>query len=187
MKHNHHIFVVTGGVQQGKTTFLSGLIHHLQKEQVSVTGFLSEGSFSDNQRSAFTLVNVENGERHDLASVLEKDGWIRFGRFFFNPGTLAVGERIIRKGLEQKADLVVLDEVGPFELNGGIWSDILIQLFNAQNIAQVWVVREQVLKEVMNRWHIPQENVTGIGPGSLEKFIQKIKAYVRNDEIGPAT
>jgi len=179
--------VVTGGVQRGKTTYLSGLVRHLHKEHISTAGFLSEGTFSGNQRSAFTLVNVENGEKLDLASVEEKEGWVCFGRFFFNPEALAEGERIIRKGMEQKADLVVLDEVGPFELNGGVWSDILDQLCNAHSIAQIWVVRDRVLKEVMKRWNIPLENVTEIGPGSLEKLIHKIIAYVRNDEIGPAT
>ncbi len=183
----HHIFVITGGVQGGKTTFLTGLIHQLRKKQFSMAGFISEGAFIGNKRSAFTLVSVENGESHDLASVEEKEGWIRFGRFYFNPEALEVGKSIIRSGLERKVDIVVLDEVGPFELSGGVWSDLLDQLGQNHEIAQIWVAREQILNEVLKRWNIPEERVTRIGEGNEEKFIKKIAAYVRNDEIGPAT
>lgn len=181
------IHVITGGVHSGKTTFLSGLVRQLQMKQVSVAGFFCEGSFKENKRFSFTLVNVENGKSHDLATVEENAGWTSQGRFYFNPETVAEGERILRKGIEKRVDLLVLDEVGPFELKGQIWSGALEMLVRAHATRQIWVVREQILEEVLKRWNIPHKQVLRLGPGMMEEITKKILDYVRNDEVGTAT
>ena len=122
---HHNIFIVTGKVHSGKTTFLSRLTDRLRMEHIAMAGFLSHGAFSENRRSSFTLVNIQNGAQILLATIEKCEGWIPFGSFFFNPEALREGEKIIRKGLDQRTDLVVLDELGPFELEGGGWTGIL--------------------------------------------------------------
>lgn len=151
-----------------------------------MSGFLSEGKFSGERRSSFTLVSVQNGETLSLATIEKKEGWIRFGRFWFNPEALDEGERIISQGLEQGTEVVILDEVGPFELEGGGWSRVVSLLEKEYKVVQIWVVRERILEDVLKRWSIPAGQVTGIGAGNEEKIIKSIISYVRNDEISQA-
>jgi nucleoside-triphosphatase THEP1 len=183
---HHNIFIVTGRVQGGKTTFLQELTDRL-KEEINLAGFLSMGSFIGDQRSSFTLRNIQDGKQLVLATIEESEGWVPFGRFFFNPEALREGERIIRRGLVQRTDLVVLDEVGPFELQGGGWTGILELLEKEYEMAQIWVVREQILDQVLDRWNIPEKNVITTSPGEMERINQTIIWHVRNDEISPAT
>jgi len=184
---HHNIFIITGKVHSGKTTFLSRLTERLKEKHVSMAGFLSQGTFSGDRRSSFSLVNIHNRAQIILASIEKGEDWIPFGRFFFNPEALSEGEKIIRKGLEQRTDLVVLDELGPFELEGGGWTQILELLEKEYELAQLWVVREQLLERVLDRWNIPGENVFRVNPHEEERINQTILTHVRNDEISPAT
>ena len=184
---HHNIYIVTGKVHSGKTTFVRRLAARMKKENINLTGFLSVGSFSGGQRSTFTLEHLEDGKQQALASIEKGEDWLRFGRFYFNPEALREGERIIRRGMEMKADLVVVDEVGPFELQGGGWKGILELLEKEYEMAQIWVVREQVLDEVLDRWNIPGENVFTVNAGEEERINQTIVWHVRNDESSPAT
>jgi iron complex transport system ATP-binding protein len=160
--NEHHIFLVTGGVQSGKTTFVSSLVERLRRDRLKVAGFLSQGIMKDGQRSGFTLVDLISGKQIPLASLNPQNGWTPFRRFFFNPEAWEEAESMIRDGLLEKPDLIVIDEVGPMELQGEGWSKILENLAAKRPVLQLWVVRKQCLQEVTDLWKIPQEYVFSI-------------------------
>jgi len=159
---HHNIHVITGKVQGGKTTFLTEIIERLTREEVKITGFLCPGSFHKGERSGFTLVNPEDGRQIQLATIQEKKEWLRFSRFYFNPDAFVQGETWIRHGLTQHPDLVVIDEVGPMELQELGWNNVLRIIEKRHDIAQIWVVREQILQDVKQRWNIHPDNIFGI-------------------------
>jgi nucleoside-triphosphatase THEP1 len=180
---HHPVFVATGPLHGGKTTFVSGLIERLRDEGIPVGGFICEGTFRENKRSSFTLVDLENGEKTELASA-EHDRWpIRLGRYCFNPEAFAKGEQIIRKAVAGGAEVVIIDEIGPLELNGEGWSHILESLEGSGAPVQVWVVRQQILEQVLERWQIPYSNVFPAVPGKQEAMFNKIMDHVRNHDL----
>jgi hypothetical protein len=161
---SNNILVVSGKVHGGKTTFVSRLTEVLKSDQLSLAGFICTGSFSGGRRSASTI-----GER---------DGWIRFRRFCFNPEAVKEGERIIRKGIEKGVDLVVLDEVGPLELEGGGWSPLLGFLEKQHSTMQLWVAREGLLEDISHRWSIPRENVYRVDERAGEAIIEIMRKRI---------
>lgn len=181
-----NIYLVTGKVHSGKTSFVSGLVQRLKKEHIPVSGFLSEGTFTAGRRSSFSLVNVEDGKQHLLATVETRKGWFRFRSFYFNPEALKEGEKIIAGALEKRVGLVVVDEVGPLELEGGGWIRVLEHLDREYENIQLWVVRKQILEIVLEKWNIPADHVITIDQGEEEGIINKIKSHVRDNEIGQA-
>jgi nucleoside-triphosphatase THEP1 len=156
---SNNILIVSGKVHTGKTTFVSILAEVLKRDRLTLAGFICPGSFSGGRRSAYTLVDLDDGTGYPFATTEEREGWIRFRRFFFNPEALKQGERIIMKGLEKGADLLVLDEVGPLELEGGGWSRLLGSLKKEERVMQLWVARESILEDLCRRWGIPGENI----------------------------
>jgi len=175
-----HIFLLTGGVQEGKTTFASGLVPLLEKEGVKVAGFISPGEFSGDTRTAFSLEDLESGERIPLARAGEMEGWIRFRRYWFNPRALAAGEEIIGRATEQRADLVIVDEVGPWELEGGGWAAMLDRLVGERHVAQLWVVREGILNVVNRTWRVPPEQVFKIGKHDEEAVAARLSSAIHS-------
>lgn len=154
-----HIFVLTGPVQGGKTTLVSEKIILLREKGVKVMGFLCPGSFSEGKRSAFSLVDLETGRQVPMGDSIEQKGWVKFRRFFFNPEAFSQGELWIKNCLQRDPDLLVIDEVGPMELEGNGWSKSLDNLAQNSSVTQLWIVRQQILSEVTEKWKIPEDQI----------------------------
>lgn len=156
---DNHIYVLTGPVQGGKTTAVSEKISLLRENGIKVLGFLCPGSFSEGLRSAFSLEDIETGRQVPMGDADEQKGWVKFRRFFFNPEAFAQGELWIKRALEREPDLLVIDEVGPMELEGYGWSKSLDTLAQNSHIPQLWIVRHEIVPEVLSKWNILDNQV----------------------------
>ena len=124
-------FLVTGKVQGGKTSYLTELVDQLKNREIKVAGFLSPGSFESGERSGFHLKNILTGMEIPMASVREMDAWVKYRRFWFNPDAFRQGREWILSSLTLDPDVMVIDEVGPMELEGSGWSESLESLQNS--------------------------------------------------------
>mgnify|MGYP001821689429 CR=1 FL=1 len=178
----HSIFLVTGPVQAGKTTFLSSLVTRLEREHISAGGFLCPGTFSSGLRSGFELKQVGTGTRLSLAAEEQKEGWVAFRRFWFNPLAFARGRQWIDRCLESRDSVVVIDEVGPMELAGGGWSDTLDMLAEQAGPVQCWSVRKPLVREVMERWNISSGHVIDIRQETPKEALDRLLPFIRTKQ-----
>ena len=178
-----NIYVITGKVKGGKTTFTADLVERLRRENLKITGFLSLGKFRDGQRSEFTLINLDNGNQVPLATVEKRSDWLKFRRFYFNPLALEQGNQWIRRGVETGPDLVVIDEVGPLELQGEGWYTSLKLLSKKNQIPQIWIVREQILNEVSEQWHIPEDNIIRIDAQDQDQLKNEFTGKLKENNL----
>lgn len=159
MELHHHIHVLSGPVQGGKTSFIAEKIPQLKERGLRVGGFLCPGTIAEGRRTDFKLMNIGTGKELPMGNEQELMGWTKFRRFYFNPKTFHEGTKWIMEAIREKADLLVIDEVGPMELEGSGWSDILDFLENKKDIIQLWIVRQEIVPDVLQRWHIPDHHV----------------------------
>jgi len=171
MVENRHIHVLTGPVQGGKTTLVAEKVAQLKDSGIRVEGFLCPGTMTGRRRSDFTLMNIGSGQKVAMGSEAQMTDWIKYRRFFFNPDAFSEGSLWIKKALAEQADLLIIDEVGPMELEGMGWSDILDFLENKTDINQLWIVRQEILPEVTRRWNIPDQQV--FTAKSIEGLLRK--------------
>jgi nucleoside-triphosphatase THEP1 len=174
------IYLVTGSVQGGKTTYLSKLSHLLKEKELKVGGFLCPGSFKGGERAGFRLKNIGTEKELDMASASFTPGWTPYRRFWFNPEAFRQGSEWIRLCLEQIPDVVIIDEVGPMELEGSGWTEPLEALGKSSIPVQIWNVREKLIGEVKKRWSIPPSHVfrieeTDINQAATQLFETVIK------------
>jgi nucleoside-triphosphatase THEP1 len=125
------IHILTGPVHSGKTTLLRDVTTQLKNQNIDVAGFLC-------------LYTEEN------AQFIRKEGnkfWQRIGPYFFIPESLDHAQNMIR--LSTNADVCVVDEVGPLELEGkGLWP-ALKKVIALSTPEFIFVVRETIL----DNWH----------------------------------
>lgn len=183
--HNN-VFVVTGNVHGGKSSFIEAFIGDCKRKGISAEGIMAGGSFKDGERDTFTLTHIGTGKTYPLAGRQKKTGWFRYRRYYFDPGAFDRGLNIITGALNDAADVVVLDEIGPMELSGKGWYRALQVLDRDYSIPQVWVVRRKILKEVMDRWNIPTQNLVDIDEHRAGTLTGKISSFrkKRNDQNG---
>ena len=175
----HTIFLVTGPVQGGKTSFLSELAELLKKRGLTLGGFLCPGSFDSGQRSGFSLKNIGTGMKLAMASDKETPEWFKYRRFWFNPLAFKEGKEWIQACLRREPDVVVIDEVGPMELDGSGWSELLNKLVISPVPVHIWSVRENLLGEVMQRWDISSDHHIRIEKTEVSQAAELIARIVK--------
>ena len=145
--------VITGATGSGKTTLTLAVVDRLRSRGVRVSGIVAPGILTGGRRTGFDLVNLATGQRVPLAREQGNVGGphARWSRFAFSPEGLALGRRALTDDA-RGADVVVVDEVGPFELSGGGWAQPLDALAHGDAGALLLVVRESVVDAVRARW-----------------------------------
>ena len=103
-----------------------------------------------------------------------KEGWEQFGQFYFNPEGIHLGRNILEDPLIINHDLIVVDEIGPFELEGKIWADCLTRLLGRQYPSILLVVREALVPQVIHQWSLKDAMIIDTGrikPGQAATMI----------------
>ena len=171
-----NIFILSGAIHSGKSTALSKIVEMLKGKNLVVSGFIARGTFKNKVRDRFDLINIDSNQALPLASVSKTEGWLRFRNFYFNPKAFETGEMIIMNAFKNKADVIVIDEVGPMELEGNGWYKVLNLLQSDLTTIQLWVVREQILNAVCQHWSIPSGNIYELNSGSVDLLTERIIA-----------
>ena len=107
---------VTGRPGVGKTTLIMRVIEELKKQGYTVGGMVTNEVLESGQRVGFELTDLYSNKKGELAHVNRPSG-PKVGKYRVNLECLSsVGATSIKEAVA-KTDIVVIDEVGPMELN----------------------------------------------------------------------
>jgi len=172
------IIIITGEVQEGKTTFLLELITLLKAKGVRMNGFLARGVHDESGRIGYDLEDVSSGESCKYIRNSYNKDWYRHGKYYFSPDGLEFGAEILNEIHYDETNLLVIDEVGPVELKGRGWADEIDRLVNTSNVMQLWVVRKSILKKVIRQWNIGEVMLVDVKTDELEKSALEISIFI---------
>ena len=172
------IFIITAAVGSGKTTFAKEIIQSLQKQGVRCKGFLSIGTMENNIRSGFRLEDIHTSGSVILCKTTYQEGWTPTGRYFFNPDALKFGNEILNPANLLDADLIVIDEIGPMELNNQGWAESIRALCQNMPTTQLWIVRESMVREVVRKWSVGEICIFYLEQDKSEEIKERINAHV---------
>jgi len=159
------VFIITGEVHQGKTTFAGKVAGLLREKGIKTGGFLATAINENDERTGFNLVNLSNGFTIQICSINPDENAIRHGHYYFNPEAIKKGEEILGTAAEE-SDVIFIDEIGPLELNGKGWNNALEQLCRKNVSPQVWVVRKSLVRKASRRWHVGEVVIIDIAEDS---------------------
>ncbi len=110
------IFVLTGPVHAGKTTFLRDFLQDAGNQGLRSNGILSLAAFRGEDRIGYDAHDLKSGDLWPLLRTDADPGGIRVGPFGMIPeGLERAQDAILDTG---GSDLTVIDEMGPLELTG---------------------------------------------------------------------
>jgi nucleoside-triphosphatase THEP1 len=116
-----------GDKHAGKTTAAAELVRRLQQEGYTAGGILAPSIYQDDQLVGFDIVDIKNDVRVQLAIRDEKSSGIV--PYEYNKEGLEFGHAAISPVGNEAADLVIVDEYGPWNwtVRGGemMWTGCL--------------------------------------------------------------
>ncbi len=159
--HSDRAIIITGVKGSGKTTKLLNIIRLLKDKGIGIIGFIAVGEWLNGKRNKYTLVDAATEKSIVVCSVVQKEGYSKFGRFYFNPQAIKFGEKILLEHVT-KQRVVVIDEVGPFEMEDRVWhSSLKFQLNSTNNILLI-AVRESLVSDVMKKYNLTSASIFNI-------------------------
>jgi nucleoside-triphosphatase THEP1 len=167
------VIIVTGEIGEGKTTFVAKVITGLKEKGYKIGGFLATGIHEDDKRTGFDLMEIPSSRRIELCRVVSERDWIPSGHYFFNPRGMEEGNKMLDYGHLSGMHLVVIDEVGPMEMNDGGWGKSIRQLCRSGSLPQLWVVRKGLVEKAARKWNVGTVYVFDVVRDPVEEVIRK--------------
>lgn len=165
------IIIISGEQGEGKTTFLEEVIALLHEERIDFDGIIAKGIDESGERKGFDLIYLKTGKIYPLSTTTPTVDYTRYGRFFFDENVFHKVTNLLKN---TASGFVIIDEVGPLELQDKGWASAIEQLLN-NNTSMIWVVRKSLLDAVINHWEISKAQVFDIGKYRPEKVVRAIK------------
>lgn len=174
---NNQVFIITGVQGSGKTTFLQTIVEKLKSKGLVVGGFLAEGFWENNSRSGFELLAINDGRSIKLCTNKPTKNYLKLGYFWFNPEAILMGKDILESN-KLNADIMVIDEIGIFELQEKIWYTPFKELLYSFHKPVIISVREKIVEEVIEKFELSHMQIFK-PDDKLEGIFNKILSVVK--------
>lgn len=160
----------TGKKHSGKTTSAARLVGAVRAKGYCVAGLLAPAVYRDSTLIGFDAVDLRNAQCAALARDNAGGGTI--GRFEFLAEGLTLGNASLSPASTNSADLVVVDEFGPLEMNHQGWRQAVDLLLQSSEATILLVVRRQLADQVQSLYaNIANVRIAAADPESIDKVI----------------
>ncbi len=181
-KSRKPVFILTGRINQGKTTLTRQIVSKLKEEGISVKGFITLGNTNDNRRNAYSIKNIETGEQTPLCSTHPDRQKPNYGRYYFEEEGIQKGCNLIEQSMSVSTDLIIIDELGPMEINDRGWAPAIEKVVENDVCPQFWVVREKLAKPMMRKWNVGNIILFDMEQDQPGEIVETIKIHLKTDE-----
>jgi nucleoside-triphosphatase THEP1 len=152
------LYILTGPVHSGKTTALMNWI----KKRTDVYGILTP---LVNEKRVF--LDIQISEQFAMETAEYDSTILTVGRFKFSKKSFDRAIGIIRDAIYKKGWLII-DEIGPLELRGEGFHDVLKEVIVQRKDKLLLVVREELIEKVKKYFEL---NAFEIKPGDFSTLL----------------
>ncbi|MFZ5917842.1 MAG: nucleoside-triphosphatase [Chloroflexota bacterium] len=117
--HPARLALITGEVGAGKTTAVGRIVELARAQGHTCAGVWSPARLENGLKTGIESVDLARGERRLLARVVTETSGQTLGRYRFDPAVLDWSNEVLARALAARPDLLVIDEIGPLELEQG--------------------------------------------------------------------
>jgi nucleoside-triphosphatase THEP1 len=146
----NEVLLLTGERGVGKTGVCQRVVREACERGLSCAGAMSPAVFEGGHKVGITLVDVATGEYRPLAVADGLRGEVRWGKYRFMPEALEWGTQVLEGATP--CDLLVVDELGPLELEADQGLVAALDVLNAGGFSlALVVVRPELVEKLKER------------------------------------
>lgn len=173
------VFIITGPPGSGKTTFLSNLVNELRDVKIRTGGFLAEGFWLGDVRSHFELFDLFSKDRILFCTKETHSDWNKHGHFYINPSAITFGEKVLSTANISQFPICIIDEVGPFELQGKGWFESIQRIStDLPDKPMIWVVRGSLVQAVIRHFGVVNYSVIPATTDQLKSMVSDLVNFL---------
>ena len=170
----NRLILWTGPKHSGKTTSATKLAQVASAEGFNVAGLLAPSLYRNSKLLGFDVLDLQNQTRAPLARG--KISQSKAGPFTFIADGLKLGNAVLSAEATKSADLVIVDEFGPLELNNEGWRRNVDSLLISSNAVVLLVVRRELADTVRQVYSgLPCRELAATEGDSIDEVITMLK------------
>jgi len=180
---SNNIIILTGRKEKGKTTLSLKLATWLREVGFSVEGIVAPEIVENDERVGYMVQNVATGEKMPFArktSIMTENQKVPFD---FDKAALKFGANLLEQPQVEKADLVILDEAGPLELNGEGWAAAFTDVIAKRTKPTLLVIRPALLEAFKEKWNLGNPLVIDIEQYSPEEVLRQVVEKLKDTGV----
>lgn len=175
------VFIVTGDVEKGKTSLLTGVAGKLKEKNISVGGIYSARIIKGGKTTGYNIVSFDTEESFPYLKLKTGKDNAGIGRWEIIPGAIERGKELLSEDYLKNKNVVIIDEVGKLETRGEGWKEDIERLLMDRNIILVLSVRRRFVDEVTKAFNILLPEIIDVGNADAGKtFISKIMGLLNS-------
>jgi len=169
----HKLILFTGRKHSGKTTAAKRLASRARSKGFIVAGLLSPAVYKGNRLVGFGMVDLRREKQIELANQRIATG--EKGRWAFTEAGLRLGKAALNPSASNSADLIIVDEFGPLELDGGGWRKEVDVLLASTDVPVMLVVRQELEERVQKLYEkYPSTKLAANKEDTINKVIKML-------------
>jgi len=178
------VFIIFGDIAAGKTTFCKGLVRQLLADGIPTGGILSERIIKENVTIGYDIMDISDGKR--MVFLRENSGNStsnKIGRFEINEKALSFGKRILSSEKQAHNEVIIIDEVGFFELQGNGWAKNIELLKEESGKVFILTIRSEFVNDVIEKFNFEKTIFIDVTQDEVHSIVEKIKLQLDRMKI----
>lgn len=154
LNFSRKIFILTGEKEQGKTAAIQSMLKSFEQNNISVGGIYSPRVKENDITIGYDIVDIHNNKTEIFLREKGDKSLEQIGKFHIFKEGLATGKNALNLTNIMNKNIIVIDEVGKLELENNGWFHAINDLLHHAKHHIVLVVRNQFVKDIIDKWHI---------------------------------
>ncbi len=152
MKKKSNVIIITGEVGGGKTSLMSAIASKLKENGIEAGGIIAPAVYENGIKTGYDLITLTGSQKMRLSQTNEIDGMPKVGKYFFIPEAIESGRDALAIANNQHSRIVLIDEIGAWELQGQGWAASLNELIIQCDMPVVLTARKIFLELIIQSW-----------------------------------
>lgn len=177
---NNRVFIISGGVGEGKTSCVEAIVKALQVKNISFSGIYTPRVMENGNTSGYNVVDLSSGEHKCFLRLEGNTGQQKIGRYYIMEQGLRLGVNSLKASLKITNEIVIIDEAGRLELDGKGWATCISYLLNTGNCRVLLTVRDRFVDDVIHNWNIKQCLVYKLSENDIHSVRDRFMKDIQN-------
>lgn len=171
---NEQLVLVTAELGQGKTTFLNNTYNILREKGIRAEGIILQRVMEGEETTGYDVHILGSRNTFPFLSACPHGQTPDIGRFIIHTEGLEAGLAHLRSAMCRSAEVLIIDEVGKLEMQGGGWDPALREHLDIDGKMIVLSVRTSFSEELIRHYGIVPLLKVDAGNDKVEQIVKLV-------------